>query len=282
MFVAMMIPYQVLWLLFWWIATLTLSIFILGVELFFFLPCRNIENGANRTLTFTGESTDMVFVEHVVLVFNMQFVGVTDSNIDDYVSLYDSNYEQTIDWPERGRVTVSLTSPAGTTSNLLPRRTADIYPNSYDNWSFMSVHFWGESPAGIWTVNINFDDVFGNIAVAIPKVVIYGTSRIPDAVSRIPDTCSPECDSTRGCAALGAQFCDACANVRIATTRECATNCPEGLALRNSYCYNASQPEATCTAASPTRSGSPLTVQLLSTWSILTTITVASILANQF
>lgn len=262
MFVAVMIPYQLYWVT---------------------LPCRNISPGASRTLTFTSESTDMVFVEHVILEFNLQFVGVTDDDIYDFMSQYtaqyDSGIEPIISWPERGRVTVSLTSPSGTTSNLLPRRSGDIYPNSYNNWPFLSVHFWGETPAGSWTVNITFDDVFGEIAVAIPRVIIYGTS-LPNAVSLIPDTCSPECDSTRGCAALGAEFCDACANVRIASTRECAASCPDGLALRNGYCYNASQPEAACTVAKP--SGSPLTVQLLSMWSILMTIAVASILANQF
>lgn len=231
-------------------------------------------------MRFTGEN-DIVFVEHVVLVFNLQFVGVTDSDLYDYTSSYET--DSTINWPERGRVTVSLTSPSGTTSHLLPRRVGDIFPNSYDSWPLMSVHFWGENPAGSWTVRVFFHDTIGTIEVSIPKVMIYGTSRIPEAVSRIPGTCSLECDPTRGCAALGAEFCDACANMRVASSRECVTSCPEGLALRNGYCYSAGQAEASCEAAVPTaepRSGSSRAVQLLTPWSSLVAVALASMAAN--
>lgn len=242
-------------------------------------PHRIIGNGNTRTFTFTGEA-DIVFVEHVVMVFSMQFVGVTETDLYDYMSAYET--DTTIDWPERGRVMVSLTSPAGTISQLLPRRINDIYPNSYDAWPLMSVHFWGENPLGSWTITIEFDDIYGMIEVTIPKVTIYGTSQVPEAVSRIPDTCSPECDSTRGCAALGEEFCDACANVRVASTLECVTSCPAGLTLRNGYCYNASQSEASCNAAVPAPSGSLLTVQILNVWSIFMAVAVATVAANQF
>ncbi len=157
---------------------------------------------------------------------------------------------------QKGGEQVTLTSPSGTTSTLLPLRPGDIYPNSYDSWQFLSVHFWGENPLGVWTIRVRFTDVVGTIRVSVPTVTIYGTSVIPEAVSRIPSTCSPECDSTRGCAALGAEFCDGCANVRIASSLECASICPDGLSERNGYCYNASLPEATCEAVRPTRSPS--------------------------
>lgn len=240
------------------------------------LDHRNIAFGNSRELTFTGESTDMVFVEHVVLTLNVQFVGITDRDLANYVDSYESNYE--IGWPERGRVIVSLTSPSGTTSTLLPRRIGDIYPNSYDDWPLLSVHFWGEDPAGIWTVNVSFNDFLGEIVVTIPRVVIYGTSRIPDAVSRIPNQCSPECDPTRGCASVGPEFCDACANVRIASTRECAVACPTDLTLRNGYCYNATQPEDVCDAARPMRARAPRTVQTLNFWSALATAAAALVI----
>ena len=210
-----------------------------------------------------------------MLTLNVQFPGVTQSDIDDYYSSYYDDY--VIRWLERGRVTVSLTSPSGTTSMILPRRPGDIYPNSYDDWPLLSVHFWGENPAGTWTVNVSFDAIpTGEITVAIPRVVIYGTGRVPDAVSRIPNNCSLECDSTRGCAALGAEFCDACANVRIASTRECAITCPAELTLRNGYCYNATQPEDVCDAAKLLRAGSPRTVQVVNFWSI---VVAAAVLA---
>jgi hypothetical protein len=229
------------------------------------LKYRNVSPGTTGTLTFTGESTDMVFVEHVVLVLNLQFDEVTEDDLDRY--LYDYYNGGTINWPARGKITVSLTSPSGTISTLLPQRILDIYPNSYDDWPLLSLHFWGEEPAGTWTITITHGDSVGPITVSVPRVTIYGTARIPEAVSRIPDTCSSECDSTRGCAALGANFCDACANLRVLSsdsTLECVATCPEAKVERNGYCYNSTASEASCDAEMPTRSSSPT---LLSTWS---------------
>lgn len=201
------------------------------------------------TQTFTV-SSNIVSLEHVVLVFNQNFVGVTEEEYYTYV--YDSiYYDVPITWSQRGYITVELTSPSGTNSTLLPRRRGDIFPGSYDNWPFMSVHFWGENPAGNWTVVVRFTDTSGSIQVQIPRVTFYGTSVVPEAVSRIPSQCSPECDPTRGCAAIGAEFCDACAELRIASSLECTSSCPEGLSERNGYCYNATQAESTCKAVKP-------------------------------
>lgn len=152
----------------------------------------------------------------------------------------------------RGQLEVILTSPAGTSSTLLPLRSADKTSKGYDNWPFMSVHFWGENPTGEWMIitrNYNYDS--GETAhVDLPGLVLYGTSSVPEAVSRIPSQCSPECDPSRGCAAIGAEFCDACAKLRIASTLECTTSCPQGLQQRNSYCYEEGR-EAFCDAVIP-------------------------------
>ncbi len=201
-------------------------------------------------MSFVLES-DIVFLEHVVLVFSMHFLNVdkksyryydSDGGRSDYVRV----------WPQRGTVQLSLTSPSGTTSTLLPLRRGDAFPGSYHRWPLMSVHFWGEDPEGTWTVIVANTGTVGEIRVDIPSLTLYGTSTVPEAVSRIPSQCSSECDPTRGCAGTGAEFCDACAGLRIASTLECTSSCPEGLSERNGYCYNSSQGERACEIFPPT------------------------------
>ena len=215
-----------------------------------FVDNAEVEDSTNiLTINFTVES-DIVSLEHVVLFFYVSFVGVSDNDLEGFMDAFENGFD--IFWPERGRVLVDLTSPSGTTSRLLPRRLFDIFPDAYIDWPLMSVHFWGEDPAGTWTINVTFFDSTGTIEVDIPRVTLYGTSEVPEAVSRIPAQCSSECDPTRGCAASGAEFCDACAQLRLAPTLQCVSSCPEGLTERNGYCYNATVPESTCNAETPT------------------------------
>ena len=194
------------------------------------------------TVIFAVES-DIVALEHVVLIFNMHFLG-------QHYEYYDYNQGDQIfsQWQERGTVRVDLTSPSGTTSTLLPFRPGDMYPGSYNNWPLMTVHFWGENATGNWTLMVTYAGVVGAIRVELPEMTLYGTSEVPEAVSSIPAQCSSECDPTRGCAASGAEFCDACAQLRLASTLQCvsSTSCPEGLTERNGYCYDATMPECPC------------------------------------
>lgn len=47
-----------------------------------------------------------------------------------------------------------LTSPSGTQSVLLFERPRDVLDSSFDDWPFMSVHFWGERASGRWKLEI--------------------------------------------------------------------------------------------------------------------------------
>jgi len=53
----------------------------------------------------------------------------------------------------RGDVSLVLQSPSGTRSNILSHRRLD---NSTDgiSFTFMTVHHWGEDPAGVWTLEV--------------------------------------------------------------------------------------------------------------------------------
>ena len=47
-----------------------------------------------------------------------------------------------------------LTSPRGTRSSLLLPRPKDKLATSFEDWPFLSVHYWGEDPTGQWTLQV--------------------------------------------------------------------------------------------------------------------------------
>lgn len=60
----------------------------------------------------------------------------------------------TIEYPVRGDIDIFLTSPSGTTSNILTYRPMDKSRLGFTDWAFMSVHFWGERPHGTWVLRV--------------------------------------------------------------------------------------------------------------------------------
>lgn len=186
---------------------------------------RTLHGEREKVIKFNVQSRDIIFLEHIVVYFTMQFTSFRRSN-------------------ERGKFEVVITSPSGTRSTLLPLRPTDQDVNSFDDWPLMSVHFWGENPVGTWTItvrNTNTHSIFHPSRVHVRKVALYGTSRVPLAVSRIPKRCSLECDSTRGCAGPGMHYCDACAKLRIASTLQCVFSCPHGMRQRDGYCHDSKE-----------------------------------------
>ena len=160
----------------------------------------------------------------------------------DYDDFYNELYtsEDIYDWlesphPRRGDVEIELESPSGTSSTLLPHRDYDfINTEGYDNWSFMSVHFWGEDPTGAWTLRTSFRASSGHIAVKHVSFEMYGVAEVPLSVSSPPSSCHSSC--ARGCHAEGPGNCDACRNYRLVSTLECVNECPNGTHPYNKYC----------------------------------------------
>lgn len=68
----------------------------------------------------------------------------------------------TLSYSRRGDISLHLTSPKGTTSTLLPKRRNDRNIGKFDNWPFMSVHFWGEDPTGTWKLEVRNEGVLSN------------------------------------------------------------------------------------------------------------------------
>lgn len=82
----------------------------------------------------------------------------------------------------RGNLRILLTSPMGTTSTLLFERPRDIVKSNFDDWPFLSVHFWGEKAEGRWTLQvINGGRRRINQPGILSKwqLIFYGTSSQP-------------------------------------------------------------------------------------------------------
>uniref|UniRef100_A0A8D8XPL7 furin n=1 Tax=Cacopsylla melanoneura TaxID=428564 RepID=A0A8D8XPL7_9HEMI len=82
----------------------------------------------------------------------------------------------------RGNIRILLTSPMGTTSTLLFERPRDVVSSNFDDWPFLSVHYFGEKVEGRWTLQIVNG---GNRHVNQPgilkkwQLIFYGTSTNP-------------------------------------------------------------------------------------------------------
>ena len=178
---------------------------------------------------------------------SLRIGGVPYTSQYDYGDLYDAIYEYyddtegLYDWlenphPRRGDIKIELMSPQGTNSVLLPYRNYDfVNDEGYDNWPFMSVHFWSENPVGEWTLKITYKSGSGYVYMSGLSMTLYGTATVPAAVSSIPTTCDPTC--ARGCFSDGPLNCDSCQQYRVASTLECVDQCPVNTHANQSYCY---------------------------------------------
>lgn len=54
----------------------------------------------------------------------------------------------------RGYLEGFLTSPSGTTSQILPYRANDVIATDFNEWPILSMHFWGEDPQGDWRLRL--------------------------------------------------------------------------------------------------------------------------------
>ena len=138
----------------------------------------------------------------------------------------------------RGDLKIKLTSPRGTESWLLLPRPKDRQGSSFDNWPFLSVHYWGEDPTGEWRLEVSHG---GSKAAPAPGVlkhwqlVLHGTETDPlnpaprreDDITTRDTTlgaCHGECLDT--CSGPGPRDCHACRHVSQNST--CLSACPAG------------------------------------------------------
>jgi len=184
------------------------------------------------------------FLEHVVITTSLTVHGYITGydNSDFYDELYYYGIDEVYQWmenshPRRGDIRITLTSPQGTESVLLPYRNYDfVNEEGYDNWPFMSVHHWGENPTGQWTLSISFRSSSGYVSMSGLTLTLYGTAVTPQAIQNITTNCSTQC--SKGCSGPTPQDCDACTNLRTASTLDCVSECPNGTYEYHSYCLD--------------------------------------------
>ena len=90
----------------------------------------------------------------------------------------------------RGGLRILLASPSGTVSTLLFERPQDVLGSSFDRWPFMSVHFWGERPEGVWNLTVVNTKPAAARADGVLKewqLILYGTEQEPVRL-RPPET----------------------------------------------------------------------------------------------
>uniref|UniRef100_A0A8D0GUK2 Proprotein convertase subtilisin/kexin type 6 n=1 Tax=Sphenodon punctatus TaxID=8508 RepID=A0A8D0GUK2_SPHPU len=86
--------------------------------------------------------------------------------------------------PYRGDLKINLISPSGTNSQLLGKRLHDNSNEGFKNWEFMTVHCWGETAEGEWTLEI-FDSLTRirnpHLQAKLKEwtLILYGTAEYP-------------------------------------------------------------------------------------------------------
>lgn len=92
-----------------------------------------------------------------------------------------------IEYTKRGALHLNITSPSGTDTMLLSERAGDFSAEGFKNWPFMSVHTWGEDPAGVWQIRINDRTEAKNHGkITGFKLVLHGTYEQPEYIKNGP------------------------------------------------------------------------------------------------
>ncbi|XP_017141107.1 furin-like protease 1 isoform X1 [Drosophila miranda] len=86
----------------------------------------------------------------------------------------------------RGDIQLYLRSPANTSVTLLTPRVHDNSRSGFNQWPFMSVHTWGESPQGNWQLEIHNEGRYmGHALLREWSLIFYGTTLTIDPNDRI-------------------------------------------------------------------------------------------------
>ncbi|KAM9858750.1 proprotein convertase subtilisin/kexin type 5b [Aulostomus maculatus] len=192
--------------------------------------------------------------EHVVRSV-YKATGCTDNPNHHVIYLEHVVVRITITHPRRGDLSINLTSPSGTKSQLLANRLFDHSMEGFKNWEFMTTHCWGEKAAGDWVLEI-YDSPSQLRSQKVPgklkewSLVLYGTSVHPYSSLRsdkprstdmltptdeeLPEEYNGPCDSEcneNGCEGPGPHHCINCLHYFLKfknNTRMCVSECPSG------------------------------------------------------
>nr|XP_030862576.2 proprotein convertase subtilisin/kexin type 4 isoform X10 [Gorilla gorilla gorilla] len=128
----------------------------------------------------------------------------------------------TLSYSRRGDLEISLTSPMGTRSTLVAIRPLDVSTEGYNNWVFMSTHFWDENPQGVWTLGLENKGYYFNTGTLYRyTLLLYGTAEDMTARPAGPQVTSSACvqRDTEG-------LCQACDGPAYILGQLCLAYCP--------------------------------------------------------
>uniref|UniRef100_A0A8C8D0K2 P/Homo B domain-containing protein n=1 Tax=Oncorhynchus tshawytscha TaxID=74940 RepID=A0A8C8D0K2_ONCTS len=159
----------------------------------------------------------------------------------------------TITHSHRGDLSVTLTSPAGTKSQLLANRPLDHSTEGFQSWEFMTTHCWGEKASGEWSLEvldtpsqqrdnsetglpcytltiIQYHKNYTRYQILLHMSGVLIFFPLITFVSFLPGRCDPEC-SEDGCEGPGPQQCVTCLHLFLKfknNSRTCVSVCPVG------------------------------------------------------
>ncbi|KAF5923753.1 hypothetical protein HPG69_006268, partial [Diceros bicornis minor] len=109
-------------------------------------------------------------------------------------SLEHVQVQLSLSYSRRGDLEIALTSPMGTRSTLVAVRPLDVSSQGYNNWVFMSTHFWDEDPRGLWTLGLENKGYYFNTGMLYRStLLLYGTAEDMMARPRGPQVTSSAC-----------------------------------------------------------------------------------------
>ena len=187
--------------------------------------------------SISSHLTNISFMKHVVLKVTLDISFGDDDPNYSYDKYY--NYDEDVvshKYARRGDIRITLESPQGTESELLPYRNHDLLnTKGYNNLEFLNVHFLEENPIGNWKLRISYKSTIGVVTVSNMSVTFFGTEAVPASVSSTRSHCSEECDYKCSYDS-GLEICDICKSKRDSETLKCLTVCPKDYDEINNYC----------------------------------------------
>ncbi|XP_028627461.1 proprotein convertase subtilisin/kexin type 4 [Grammomys surdaster] len=106
-------------------------------------------------------------------------------------SLEHVQVQLSLSYSRRGDLEIFLISPMGTRSTLVAIRPLDVSGQGYNNWTFMSTHYWDEDPQGLWTLGLeNKGYYFNTGTLYYYTLLLYGTAEDMTARPQAPQVTS--------------------------------------------------------------------------------------------
>ena len=127
------------------------------------------------------------------LTLSLTSNGCRDSPRNTVVFLEHVQIQVTLRSTRRGELQITLTSPHGTESVMLPKRPHDNVNGMFDRWAFTTTHSWGEIGIGQWTLQIT--NGASSAELLEWRLILYGTAKMPQWLQKVHNTSDEDLES---------------------------------------------------------------------------------------